>query len=136
MWSDSHNVFVSRDAAFLQMLSSVTLWLALLPPVAMVIGFLAAIRHLVREEWDHPYFVPVVTTILTVTSTLVFTLEHPWYSTLKAHWALSLVPCAGIFAALGFEILCRNLGRLRYLAYANVAGLAGPVLYVFWYRGA
>ncbi len=135
MWSDSHNVFVSRDAPVLQMLSSIGLWLALLPTVAIATGFFAAIRQLIREDWDHPYFVLVLTTLLTVASTLMFTLEHPWYSTLKSHWALSLVPCAGVFAALGFEILCRNLGRLRYLAYANVAALGGLMLYVFWYRG-
>ena len=136
MWSDSHGVFVSRDATELQWLSSIILWLAMLPTVAIATGLFAAIRHLVRVEWDHPYFVPVVTTILTVSSTLVFTIEHAWYSNLKSHWALSLVPCAALFGALGLEILYRQLGRLRYLAYANLAAVAALVFYVFWYRGA
>lgn len=65
---------------------------------------------------------------------LSFTLEHPFYSNLKAHWALSLAPCVGVFAALGLETMCEQLGRLRCALYANLVLLGGLVLYLFWYR--
>jgi hypothetical protein len=133
MWADSHNVFVRRDDRFAA-LSSVCLWLALLPTVAVLAGFCQALWHLTTRQWDHPYFVIVLTSVLTVTALLWFTLEHPWYSTLKAHWALSLVPCAGVFGGLGLETMCRRSGRLRWVVYANVVALGGVVLYLFWYR--
>ncbi len=136
MWADTHGVFLKRGAAELQTMSSVVLWLALLPTAAILLGFLQALAHLLTREWDHPYLILVVTTVLTVASMISFTLEHPWYSTLKAHWGLSLVPCAGVFAALGLETMCRKLGRLRWILYANLASLGGLVLHLFWYRGA
>jgi hypothetical protein len=132
-WADTHTMFLKRvdemDAS-----SSLCLWLALLPSVAMVLGFGQALWHLMTREWDHPYFVLVTTSVLTVASILWFTMAHPFYSTLKAHWALSLVPCAGVFAGLGLETMCRQLGRLRWLLYANLGVLGGLVLHLFWYR--
>src|SRR5206468_4333157 len=134
-WADTHGMFLPRGDEGAETLSSLCLWLGLLPTVAMLTGFVQAVWHLVTREWDHPYFVLVVTTALTAASILAFTMEHPWYSTLKAHWALSLAPCAGVFAALGLETMCRRSGRLQWVIYTNLLGLGGLVLYLFWYRG-
>jgi len=135
LWADSHGTFLKWGDERALTLSSVCLWLALLPSVAMLLGFGQALTHVMTREWDHPYFILVVTTALSVAGLLLFTMEHPWYSTLKAHWALSLTPCAGVFAALGLETMCRQLGRLRWALYANLGVLGGLVLYLFWYRG-
>ncbi len=134
MWADSHGVFVPRDDRS-QLLSTVCLWLALLPTVAILVGFAHAVRHLATRDLEHPYLVIVVTSALTVAGILSFTMDHPWYSTLKAHWALSLTPCVGVFAGLGLETMCRQAGRLRWLVYANVAALGGLTIQLFWYRG-
>lgn len=134
-WGDSYGMFLNRDAPEVQTLASLYLWLALLPSVAMLLGFGKAVWHLLTREWDHPYFILVVTTILTVTSMVSFAMEHPFYTTLKAHWALSLAPCAGVFAALGLETMCQQLGRLRWVLYANLVIAGGLLLYLFWYRG-
>ena len=133
LWTDSHGVFLRGDDQA-DMLSSVILWLALLPTVAIVLGFLQATWRLVTREWDHAYFIPVVTTAFTVTALLSFTMEHPWFSTLKPQWGLALVPAAAVFAGEGLETMCRQAGRGRSLLYANLAALAGLILYLFWYR--
>lgn len=133
VWTDSHGVFLRGDRQA-DVLSSVGLWLALLPTVAVVLGFLQATWRLATREWDHAYFVPVVTTLLTETALLSFTMEHPWFSTLKPQWALALVPAVAVFAGEGLDTMCRQAGRGRWLLYANLAALAGLVLYLFWYR--
>lgn len=134
MWADTHGMFLNANDPRAAALSSLCLWLALLPTVAILIGFLRAVRHLLTRHWDHPYFVLVVVTVLTVTAVLSFALQHPFYSNLKAHFALSLTPCAGVFAALGLETMCQRLGRLRWLLYLNLVLLGALVLSVFWYR--
>ena len=135
MWADTHGVFLRRDGSETRILPTLCLWLALLPSAAMLLGFGLALRHLLTREWDHPYFVLVGTTILTVDSLVAFTMEHPFYSTLKAHWALSLTPCAAVFAALGLETICLRLGRLRWAVYGNLLLLGALVLWLYWYRG-
>lgn len=39
-----------------------------------------------------------------------------------------------VAAALGLELLCRQLGRLRCLLYADRVGLYGAILYLFAVR--
>lgn len=84
---------------------------------------------------ERPYFILVFTTLGIVASMLWFTLQYPIYSALKAHWALSLIPCAAVFAALGLETMCRQSGRLRVAIYASLALLVANVFWLFWYRG-
>ena len=134
LWADTHGMFLNAADQRTATLSTLCLWLALLPSVAILLGFLQAVRHLLTREWDHPYFLLVVNTVLTATAVLSFALQHPFYSNLKAHFALSLTPCAGVFAALGLEAMCQRLGRLRSLLYLNLVLLGGLVPYVFWYR--
>lgn len=135
MWGDSHNMFLSPNNRDVQTIAAVCLWLALLPSVAILLGFLQAARHVVTREWDHPYFILVFTTLGTVASMLWFSLRYPIYSGMKAHWALSLIPCAAVFAALGLETMCRQSGRLRVAIYASLALLVADVFWLFWYRG-
>jgi len=135
LWADPHRVFLNLNDPDAPTLSSLCLWLALLPSVAVVRGLSLTIRHLLTGEWDHPYFILLMTTVLTLTAVLTFGLEHPFYSNAKAHFALSLTPCAAVFAALGLETMCQRLGRLRWVVYLNLALLSAVVLYLFWYRG-
>ena len=62
-----------------------------------------------------------------------FTMEAPFFSTIKAFFLLSLVPAVGVFSGLGLEQAAQGLGRMRWLLYANLALLAGAVLCLFAY---
>lgn len=77
----------------------------------------------------------VTTSVLTVLSLISFTMEIPTYSTIKAFFFLSMIPIIGVFAALGLERLCLNLGKLRWIVYIHLGTFYGIVSYLFWYRG-
>ncbi|MFN2376134.1 MAG: hypothetical protein ABR538_06335 [Candidatus Binatia bacterium] len=135
LWGDSYLMFLSRDSPEIAMLAIACLWLGLLPTVAILLGFGQALWRLFTRGWNQPLFIPVVTTALTVTAMISFTLEHPLYSAQKAHWGLSILPCAAAFAAIGLETMCLRLGPLRWLVYLDLAALAALVPWLFWYRG-
>lgn len=135
MWTDTHGTFLNLSNPTTQLLGSLSLWLALLPTLAIVFGFGYAIKFLIRHEWNHPYFVMVTTSVLTILSLVSFTMEIPTYSTIKAFFFLSMIPIIGVFAALGLERLCLNLGKLRWIVYIHLGTFYGIVSYLFWYRG-
>jgi hypothetical protein len=56
-----------------------------------------------------------------------------FHTTVKAFFFLSLISSIGVFAALGLETMCWQLGRLRWLLYGNLAALYGIIFYLFWY---
>ncbi len=135
MWMDTHGTFLNPGDRRTQILGTQILWLALLPATAILVGFGKAVKSLLWREWDHPYLILVLTSVLTVISLISFTMEVPTYSTIKAFFFLSLISSLGVFAALGLDTMCLQLGRLRWLLYGNLGALYGIILYLFWYRG-
>lgn len=137
-WGDSHGTFVDRSGGetVINATRYAILWLALLPTLGIVVGFCRAVVFLIRRNWDHPYFVLVGTTLLSFVALLFFTMEVPFHSTVKGFFLLSLVPAYGVFGALGLNLLCSRLGRLRWLVYTNLAVLDALILFTFFYRGA
>ena len=135
MWTDTHGTFLNLSNPTTKLLGSLSLWLALLPSLAIVFGFGHAIKFLIQHEWNHPYFVMVTTSVLTVLSLISFTMEIPTYSTIKAFFFLSMTPIIGVFAAVGLEKLCLNLGKLRWVVYIHLSTFYGIISYLFWYRG-
>jgi 4-amino-4-deoxy-L-arabinose transferase-like glycosyltransferase len=135
MWTDPEGTFLSPDERMTNILASLCLWLAVLPSVAILLGLGQAVVHLIRRKWDHPFFLLVLTTLLTLAAAISFSLEVPFFSTIKAFFFLSLLSSVAVFAALGLETMSRQLGRLRWLLYANLATLYGMIVYLFWYRG-
>ena len=134
LWADGQSCgFLDPKEPGVLRLEAVTLWLALVPAAAIVLGFALAARRLIREGFDHPFFVPVLTTVTTVTSTVLFTLQQPVFSAVKSWYLWSLLIPAALCAALGLERMSRQLGRLRFLLYAHLAALSGLVLYLYWY---
>jgi 4-amino-4-deoxy-L-arabinose transferase-like glycosyltransferase len=134
MWTDPESTFLSQDDRTTNILASLSLWLAVLPSVAILLGLGKAVAHLIRRKWDHPFFLLVLTTFFTLAASISFSLEVPFFSTVKAFFFLSLLSSIAVFAALGLETMTRQLGRLRWLLYANLAALYGIIIYLFWYR--
>lgn len=134
LWADGQSCgFLDPQAPGVLRLEAVTLWLALVPAAAIVLGFAMAVRRLLRDGFDHPFFVPVLTTVTTVTAVVLFTLQQPVFSAVKSWYLWSLLVPAALFAALGLERMSRQLGRLRFLLYAHLTVLSGLVLYLYWY---
>ena len=133
LWGDPHGAFFSTDSQADDMVAALIYWLALLPTAAIGFGFVRAVRHVLVVQWCHPYLVLVLTTLFTVTGVMFFTMEVPTYSTVKAFFFLSLLPAAAVYAALGLEAMRINLGRLRWLADANLISLALLVVGSYWY---
>ncbi len=134
LWADAQSCgFLDPQTPGVLRLEAVTLWLALVPAAAIVLGFALAVRRLLREGFDHPFFVPVLTTVTTITGVVLFTLEQPVFSAVKSWYLWSLLVPAALYAALGLERMSRQLGRLRFLLYAHLTALSGLVLYLYWY---
>lgn len=131
LWTDPHRYLFRPGGRGGSALESLLLWLALLPSAGIALGFLRACRQLWSGQWDHPYFILVTTSFWTLASVVSFTLEVPFYSTVSAVFLCSLIPAIAVFAALGLELQCRQLGRLRILLYADLAALYALTLYLF-----
>ncbi len=131
MWGDSHHAFYRKPREHTRNVTTVIYALALLPSVAILIGFIKSIRIIVSRGLGHRLTIPVLLSILTVTGVLSFTLENPSRYVIKAFFFLSLIPCIGLFSGIGLQIMIRQLGRLKYLLYAGAAALAGLVIYLF-----
>jgi hypothetical protein len=130
-WTDPLGFFLPRTDARVDFLQSLILCLAFFPMVGIALGFLRACRLLIFEGWDHPFLILVTMSFWTLAAIVLFTLELPFYSTVRAFFALSLIPAIGVFAGLGLELLSRQLGRLRVLMYADLACLYGLILFLF-----
>jgi len=131
LWADSHRFFADQGRAGRDVVENLILWLALLPSVGILLGFLRACRFLLRNTWDHPFFILVTTSYWTLASAILFTMELPFYSSVSAVFLLPLIPAIGVFAGLGLEWICRQVGRVRYVLYAQLALLYGLIVYVY-----
>ena len=135
MWTDAHGTFLDTSHSTTQIVASVVLVLALLPSAAILFGFGQAVIWLINREWDHPFLIVALTSVLTFVSVLSFTMEVPFFSTIKATFLLSLIPAIGVFAGMGLETVCRKLGHGRWMVYGNLGLLYSLILYLFTYRG-
>jgi 4-amino-4-deoxy-L-arabinose transferase-like glycosyltransferase len=125
-WGDSHSALIHKrhgrhipppagidpDA-----LAAIICWLALLPTAGILAGIAHALRHVLTVNWRHPYLILLLTTLLTVTGVIFFTMEVPSHTTIKAFFMVSLLPAVAVYAALGLDLMRRNLGRLHWLMY-------------------
>lgn len=134
-WTDAHGTFLDMNDVTTQVVAGIILMLALLPSVAIAMGFSQSVGWLIQRDWDHPYLILVVTSLLTFFSVIAFTMEVPFFSTVKSTFLLSLIPAISVFAGLGLDTLCHSLGRGRWVLYGNLGVLYTLILYLFWYRG-
>jgi hypothetical protein len=135
MWMDPHENFVKLASPRVRVLGRLILCLAFLPSLAILLGFLRALRSALRAKPDDPAFALVLLSLLWLIAGFSFTMEVPFFSTVKAFFFISLLPALAAFAAKGFEAMAAGLGRFRWLLYANLAALYALVLNLFWFRG-
>ncbi len=131
MWGEDH-FFVARMDDKLQMnLMRWTLFLALMPSIAMMAG---ALRSAGRAFFgnDLHAFALLLLSFLSVTSAVNFSMEIPFFSTVKAFFLLSLLGPSVVFACEGFDMMMARSGHMRWVAHAVTAAIA-VMAYVTYY---
>ena len=108
--------------------------LAVVPTVALLIGFCQSVRDALDPPYPNPSLALVLLTALTLTAALYYTLQQPFYSSIKAFFFLSLITPFAVFAARGLRAMALNLGRFRPLLYAHLGLLYALIAATFWYR--
>jgi len=133
LWGDSHGNFLNADKSNNQ--GMIIIYLAFLPSMAILLGFFQSLRSIFRSWRSNPCLALVIVSALTIISLLSFTMEVPFYSTIKAFFFLSLLPAIAVFGGKGLYTTCQNLGRFRYFVYCNLIVLYILIANLFWYRG-
>lgn len=135
MWMDTHGSFLRLSDEQTDLRGSIIIYLALLPSVGILLGFYQSLKSAFKSSRNNPYLALVMVSTLTIISLISFTMEVPFYSTIKAFFYLSLVPPIAVFAGKGLDTMCRNLGKFRFIVYANLIVLYSFIINLFWYRG-
>jgi len=135
MWMDSHGSFLRHNNEKANLYGSIIIYLALLPSVAIVLGFYQSLKSAFGSARSRPDLALVVVSSLTIISLISFTMEVPFFSTIKAFFFLSLLPAIAVFAGKGLYTMSRNLGKFRFIIYANLIMLYLLIINLFWYRG-
>ena len=135
MWMDTHGSFLRLSDEQTDLRGSIIIYLALLPSVGILLGFYQSLKSAFKSSRNNPYLALVMVSTLTIISLISFTMEVPFYSTIKAFFYLSLVPPIAVFAGKGLDTMCRNLGKFRFVVYANLIVLYSFIINLFWYRG-
>jgi len=131
-WGDAHYRFV-RSVNQLHLIKGIML-LALLPTVALLIGFCQSVRDALDPPYPNRSLALVLVTVLTLISVFFYALKVPFYSTIKAFFFLSLITPIAVFAARGLRTVAHNLGRFRPVLYAHLGLLYALIVATFWYR--
>lgn len=132
---DTHGSFLNLGDEKANLYGNIIIYLALLPSVAILVGFYQSLRLIFKSTRCNSNLALVMVSTLTITSLISFTMEVPFYSTIKAFFYLSLLPPIAVFAGKGLYTMCRNLGKFRFIVYANLIVLYLLIINLFWYRG-
>jgi 4-amino-4-deoxy-L-arabinose transferase-like glycosyltransferase len=135
MWMDTHGSFLKLSEERANLYGGIIIYLALLPSVAILLGFCQSLRSAFQSARCNPDLALVMVSVLTMISLISFTMEVPFFSTIKAFFYLSLLPAIAVFAGKGLHTMVRNLGRFRFILYANLIILYLLIINLFWYRG-
>ena len=134
-WMDTHGSFLNLGDEQTNLYGSIIIYLALLPSVSILLGFCQSLRSVLKSARCNYSLALVMVCTLTLVSLISFTMEVPFFSTIKAFFYVSLLPCIAVFAGKGLYTMSRNLGRFRYILYANLVILYLLIVRLFWYSG-
>jgi len=135
MWMDTHSSFLKLSEERVNLYGGIIIFLALLPSAAILLGFCQSLRSAFQSARCNPDLALVMVSALTMLSLISFTMEVPFFSTIKAFFYLSLLPAIAVFAGKGLYTMVRDLGKFRFILYANLIILYLLIINLFWYRG-
>jgi hypothetical protein len=105
MWSDPFQSFLNPGDVRLPVWSALALLLALWPTILIAVGFVESTRRALARPFQSVDFLLVAVPVWSLTALLLFSLEVPFYSTVKAFFVLSLVPIFGVQLARGRDLV-------------------------------
>jgi 4-amino-4-deoxy-L-arabinose transferase-like glycosyltransferase len=135
MWMDTHGSFLNIGDDEANLYGSIIIYLALLPSVSILLGFYQSLKSAFKSARSNPDFALIMVSVLTVISLISFTMEIPFFSTIKAFFFLSLLPVMSVFAGKGLYTMSRKLGKFRFIIYVNLIIMYILIINLFWYRG-
>ncbi|MBM3212572.1 glycosyltransferase family 39 protein [Candidatus Poribacteria bacterium] len=135
MWMDTHGSFLNLGDEKTNLYGSIIIYLALLPSMGIVFGFYQSLKSCIKSARCNPLLALIIVSSLTIISLISFTMEIPFFSTIKAFFYLSLLPPIAVFGGMGIYSMCRNLGKFRFIVYINLIILYILIMKLFWYRG-
>jgi hypothetical protein len=135
MWSDPFQSFLNPGDVRLPIWSAIALLLALWPTILIALGFVESTRRAFARPFHGVDFLLVSVSVWSLTALLSFSLEVPFYSTVKAFFVLSLVPIFGVQLARGRNFVGAGSPSLRFtgdcvlvcLALVNIGLYRYPV---------
>jgi hypothetical protein len=130
MWADTHGNFFDETNTRAYFWQSVMTILGALPTVAILLGLARTGIAAVQRPWS-PDMLLVAVTAMTGLSLVEFTLEVPFFSTVKAPFFLYLVPCLGVYLLRGRQLFDLHLRPARWLLDGVVAILAALAIWVY-----
>jgi 4-amino-4-deoxy-L-arabinose transferase-like glycosyltransferase len=134
MWMDPHfNMIDYRDDTA-NSLGSIVLCLALLPSVAMAVGFVNSLKRILLNRLFEPDFALAALGAVTMLALIWFTMQIPFITTIKAFFTLSLMPAFAVFSGIGLHAMAKNLRKFAPLLYAGLIMLFALITCLFWYR--
>jgi len=134
MWSDPHTNFLRMENTHGYFWAGVTLILAALPTAAMALGFGSTLASAWRRPARNPDTLLAAVAVWTWGSLILFTMEIPTYSTVKAFFFLSLVPILGVFLARGRQTLARYAPVSRWALDGSLVALAAISVVIYRYQ--
>ena len=115
MWADVYRVFLPPGDGPSHLAVGVVLLLAALPTASLVGGVLRTVSCVWRNPIGNVNLLLLSVTVWTILAVISFTIEVPFASTVKAHFALSLLPALGVYLVRGRELLADTSPLLRVL---------------------
>ena len=129
LWTDGHGYFVTQPNQIILM--KLIIWLAVIPTTAILLGFFQSVKSIFKSPYRNPDLALVLLSLLTLTAIISFTIEVPYYSTIKAFFFLSLTIPISIFAGKGLSTMNESFGRFKVVIYADLIVLYGLIALVF-----
>ena len=113
----------------------VTIFVAALPTMAMLMGMAQTLVSALRRPAMNRDVIMITASLWTLGALLLYTMEVPTHSVIKAFYFMFLVPTFGLALARGREMLRRQLPWSRVLLDITVVLLVAMAVWVYRFSG-
>jgi hypothetical protein len=137
LWADAKFAFFKfadvDNPAFGWM--GVTIFVAALPTLAIVMGMAQTLVSALRRPAMNRDVIMITSSLWTLGALVLFTMEVPTQSVIKAFYFMFLVPTLGLALVRGREMLRRQLPWSRVLLDVTVVLLVAMAVWIYRFHG-
>ena len=113
----------------------VTIFVAALPTLAIVMGMAQTLVSALRRPAMNRDVIMITSSLWTLGALVLFTMEVPTHSVIKAFYFMFLVPTLGLALVRGRELLRRQLPWSRVLLDVTVVLLVAMAVWIYRFHG-